>query len=269
MKRKKLVTVATAICSLLMSSTVFAGTWQTGTGENQGKWWYDNGNGSYTSNGWQWIDGNGDGTAECYYFDYNGWLLTNTTTPDGYTVNGDGAWVENGTIQSKKVMNDNEPTQNMAGKYAYYKTQLYVKNEATQSYELYAETPVHEERDYTGYDAVLDERYELGVGGDFSCFVEIKNAENGNIECIEDTFGDCYIYELQENDWIYIGTRNAVTNEITNFKGGLKGDIIEFDQDTFSLINRYTGRLINEGHPMNELAGKELMEKTVFKKYES
>lgn len=67
MKRKKLVTVATAICSLLMSSTVFAGTWQTGTGENQGKWWYDNGNGSYTSNGWQWIDGNGDGTAECYY----------------------------------------------------------------------------------------------------------------------------------------------------------------------------------------------------------
>ena len=90
MKRKKLVTVATAICSLLMSSTVFAGTWQTGTGENQGKWWYDNGNGSYTSNGWQWIDGNNDGTAECYYFDNNGWLLTNTTTPDGYSVNADG-----------------------------------------------------------------------------------------------------------------------------------------------------------------------------------
>lgn len=268
MKRKKLVTVATAICSLLMLSTVFAGTWQTGTGENQGKWWYDNGNGSYTSNGWQWIDGNNDGTAECYYFDNNGWLLTNTTTPDGYSVNADGAWVENGTIQSKKVMNDNEPTQNMAGKYAYYKTQLYVKNEATQSYELYAETPVHEERDYTGYDAVLDERYELGVGGDFSCFIEIKNAENGTIEYIDDIYGD-YIYELQGNEWIRIGNRNIDTKEITIYEEAVKWGIIGFEQDAFSLINKYTGKLINEGHPMNELAGKELMEKTVFKRYES
>ena len=30
-----------------------------------------------------------------------GWLLTNTTTPDGYTVNADGAWVENGRVQEK------------------------------------------------------------------------------------------------------------------------------------------------------------------------
>ena len=124
MKRKKLVTVATAICSLLMSSTVFAGTWQTGTGENQGKWWYDNGNGSYTSNGWQWIDGNNDGTAECYYFDNNGWLLTNTTTPDGYSVNADGAWVENGTIQIQTAktseITDGNKIQLKNGLYQYH-----------------------------------------------------------------------------------------------------------------------------------------------------
>ena len=152
-----------------------------------------------------------------------------------------------------------------------YKQPVYaqlVKNEATQSYELYAETPVHEERDYTGYDAVLDERYELGVGGDFSCFIEIKNAENGTIEYIDDIYGD-YIYELQGNEWIRIGNRNIDTKEITIYEEAVKWGIIGFEQDAFSLINKYTGKLINEGHPMNELAGKELMEKTVFKRYES
>lgn len=85
---------------LAASMTSFAGSWVAGQGADQGKWWYDNGNGSYTAGGWQWIDGNGDGTAESYYFDGNGWLLTNTTTPDGYTVNGDGAWVVDGVVQT-------------------------------------------------------------------------------------------------------------------------------------------------------------------------
>lgn len=40
--------------------------------------------------GWQWIDG------YCYYFDNEGKMAVNTTTPDGYTVNENGAWVENG-----------------------------------------------------------------------------------------------------------------------------------------------------------------------------
>ena len=91
-----------SLASLAMTGTAFAGTWKGGEGENQNKWWYDNGNGSYPSNCWQWIDGNGDGTAESYYFDHNGWLLTDTTTPDGYTVNASGAWVQNGVVQTKK-----------------------------------------------------------------------------------------------------------------------------------------------------------------------
>ena len=41
------------------------------------------------TNSWQWIDGNGDGVSESYYFDGNGYMLFNTTTPDGYTVNAD------------------------------------------------------------------------------------------------------------------------------------------------------------------------------------
>ena len=266
----KKVLFATMLISCSMSMPVMAGTWQTGTGANQGKWWYDNGNGSYTNNGWQWIDGNGDGIAESYYFDNNGWLLTNTTTPDGYTVNADGAWVENGMVQSQKVMSDNDSTQDIAGKYAYYKTQLYVKNETTQSYELYGETPVHEERDYTGYDAVLDERYQLGRGGDFSCFIEIKNADDNKIEFVDDIYHD-FFYELRGNEWMIVGKRGIGSNEIEMFDEASSADseTIVFDDNTLAFVDRYTGRLINEGHPINELAGKELMEKRIFKRYES
>lgn len=71
-------------------------------------YWYRNQDGSYTKNGWQYIDG------KWYFFDENGYMktgwipwkdlwyycgadgamLVSTTTPDGYTVNGDGVWVQ-------------------------------------------------------------------------------------------------------------------------------------------------------------------------------
>ena len=50
---------------------------------------------------WQWQDVNGDGISECYYYDDNGTMLTNTTTPDGYTVDSNGAWVVNGAVQTQ------------------------------------------------------------------------------------------------------------------------------------------------------------------------
>lgn len=58
--------------------------------------------------GWNWIDDNGDGIAECYYFEtqsngYRGRLYKSTTTPDGYTVNEKGQWMENGKVATKKL----------------------------------------------------------------------------------------------------------------------------------------------------------------------
>ena len=93
------VCAATAVCTGAFTLSAFAGNWvKDATG-----WWYDYGNGTWPSNSWQWIDGNHDGVAECYYFDRFGYCLMNTTSPDGYQVNGSGAWVENGAVQTRNV----------------------------------------------------------------------------------------------------------------------------------------------------------------------
>lgn len=79
------------------------GTWlEDGTG-----WWYCNADQSYTVNDWQYINGfwyffneSGymmtgwiDWNSKWYYCDESGAMLADTTTPDGYAVGSDGAWV--------------------------------------------------------------------------------------------------------------------------------------------------------------------------------
>ncbi len=71
--------------------------------EAEGGWKYmtgDDGVSCY-NDGWHWLDGNQDGVAECYYFGSDGYLLVNTTTPDQYSVSGDGAWIRDGIVQRR------------------------------------------------------------------------------------------------------------------------------------------------------------------------
>lgn len=99
-KVKGYAVLATAMAiSVLIGTTSFAAGWiQDDTG-----WWYgtNEDNSRWHSSGWQWLDGNGDGTAECYFFDQAGYMLENTTAPDGYQVNENGAWMENGIVQTR------------------------------------------------------------------------------------------------------------------------------------------------------------------------
>lgn len=93
MKNKKLaLVVLTAGLSVLSCIPAFAGEWKADT---KG-WWYREDNGSYPASTWKEING------KQYYFGADGYMLANTTTPDGYTVNGDGAWTVNGVVQEKK-----------------------------------------------------------------------------------------------------------------------------------------------------------------------
>lgn len=106
--RKSVPFVVAAAFSLSLSVPALASGWQ----HNTTGWWYgtNEANTTWHANGWQWIDGNNDGVAECYYFDQNGYMLSSTTTPDGFTVNADGAWTVNGVVQTKSAGTQNTIT---------------------------------------------------------------------------------------------------------------------------------------------------------------
>lgn len=53
-------------------------------------WWIQNSDGSYLTNAWYQSPTSG----LWYYMGADGYMLTNTTTPDGHTVNTDGVWVQ-------------------------------------------------------------------------------------------------------------------------------------------------------------------------------
>ena len=84
--------------------SVPGGAWVQGTGTDIGRYWWRNTDGTYPSAKWIWLDGNQDGTAECYYFDASGWLVTSGVTPDGYIVDKDGRWSENGIPKTMKAL---------------------------------------------------------------------------------------------------------------------------------------------------------------------
>lgn len=88
--------VAAAVSDADASETAASNTGVTG-------WWWKNDDGSYPHGEWAWIDGNGDGIAECYYFGDDGYMYADTviTDADGqtHTVNSSGAWVENGNVR--------------------------------------------------------------------------------------------------------------------------------------------------------------------------
>lgn len=89
---KKLMTAALAgLMAMSMSTTALAGQWQ----QDAVGWWYQNDNSSYLKDGWSWVDG------KCYYFTPEGYCLTGTQTPDGYTVDETGAWVVDGVVQTQ------------------------------------------------------------------------------------------------------------------------------------------------------------------------
>ncbi|MCB7317995.1 MBL fold metallo-hydrolase [Lacrimispora sp. 210928-DFI.3.58] len=97
-KRRSLTVMLAAAMAMSMPFTSLAGEWKA----NDTGWWWQEEDGSYPMNSWRWLDGNQDGISECYYFDETGYLVTAATTPDGYQVNADGAWTENGRVQSKE-----------------------------------------------------------------------------------------------------------------------------------------------------------------------
>lgn len=89
--KKRGFLLLTAAVSVLTCFNVFAGQWE----QDDTGWYFDNGDSTYPQDGWTWIDGTS------YYFTPEGYCLVDTTTPDGYQVNGSGAWVIDGVVQQQ------------------------------------------------------------------------------------------------------------------------------------------------------------------------
>ncbi len=102
--KKHFLKKATLI-ALAASMTIGAGFTSLAAGwkSDENGWWWEDDHGGYYANCWAWLDGNGDGVAESYCFDARGYLYADTTTPDGYKVNADGAWVKDGVVQTKST----------------------------------------------------------------------------------------------------------------------------------------------------------------------
>ena len=105
-RNRRLVSVlaAAAVLMVLFAQTAAAGAWKWNTAKN--KWWYLDDQNTYPVNGWEWIDG------KCYRFDEEGYLYTDTVTPEGLTVNANGEWTVNGVVQEMEtVLKENPPKQ--------------------------------------------------------------------------------------------------------------------------------------------------------------
>ncbi len=96
--------LAISVAFLLSALPSFSVGFTKGTSRDA--WWYDLGNENYLRSTWQWIDTDNDGVAECYYFDADGWMYTDTTTPDGYTVDENGAWTVDSVVQTRESQED-------------------------------------------------------------------------------------------------------------------------------------------------------------------
>ena len=148
--KKLALCMVTLLTVLSTTSTVFAGQWykegsywrytkdyqyavQDDWINDGGAWYYINPSG-FTSTGWKdvkgtwyYFDDGGKMAANCwvgnYYLGSSGAMLTNTTTPDGYKVGVDGAWISgnNATSATKQVSLNEAKAAAALGKHDYYK----------------------------------------------------------------------------------------------------------------------------------------------------
>lgn len=91
--KKKLISLlwASLIISMSLSMTSLAGQWI----QDERGWWYQEDDSTYPSSCWKEIEG------KQYYFGSDGYMLSNTTTPDGYKVGLDGAWIQERTSNNE------------------------------------------------------------------------------------------------------------------------------------------------------------------------
>lgn len=95
-KLRKAISIILMTVSIMGVSSIGANAeWR---GDYTNGWWYADG--SSWAVGWKLIDG------KWYYFNQQGWMLSNTTI-NGYTLGADGAWITPGQSANDKLKRSN------------------------------------------------------------------------------------------------------------------------------------------------------------------
>ena len=124
--KKQIKTVAAfAAAAAMMMAPVMTASADTGE-EDFGSWWiqFSDGTRLVSDSTGRWIE-NPDGTRPVnewfqaptglwYYMGADGYILTNTTTPDGYIVNADGVWVQGEAATTQQTDGANNVTDSEA-----------------------------------------------------------------------------------------------------------------------------------------------------------
>ena len=128
--------------------------------------------------------------GRCYYFDSQGYCLINEVTPDGYTVDGTGAWAVNGVVQyqaqepvASAEENPLEGTYVGYNQIAGYTTTIVIPAEGPL---YYKETG--EGRDfshYFDYDVNDNEIWIVAAARVLYYDVPINIEPDGNLTCID------------------------------------------------------------------------------------
>ena len=211
MKKAIAIVIATATMASQAMPT-FAAEWK----QNEIGYWYQEDNGSYPTNSWKWING------RCYYFDSNGYMLANTTTPDGYTVDATGAWTVNGAVQTQSTgqtsgtvhHNKNyDPAHPLAGKIDEWRLRLTPESNALNT--MYISTPnVHAmltgQMEYyvepTGYGVEEQKETEQALYNWFCNWFNSMDFENmsemDRAKAIRDVLGSATYSSVSEDTYI-------------------------------------------------------------------
>lgn len=205
MKKWAKVLLTAIPATLALSMTALAGEWKL---DSIG-WWYQNDDGSYYANCWQWIDGNKDGVAECYYFTPEGYLVVDGIA-DGYTVNSDGAWTENGIVQRKAIV---DPSNNSAAMAMY--TEAREKHSTLNSID-----------GNTSYTMIMEmDGVSMEVGVDMD--VKMNGIMDGELEYITSGTMEMFGTELPltafyKDGWYYADMLNMKVKQPMDYKAALE-----------------------------------------------
>ena len=95
----KILTITTLALTLALPFTAYAGTWQ----QDSTGWKVRQDDGTYLTNAWYQSPESG----LFYYLGADGYMMINSTTPDGYQVDANGVWIQS----TQKAEPEIQPTQ--------------------------------------------------------------------------------------------------------------------------------------------------------------